>query len=373
MAVADQPLTQFSDTTAHKRAISDYISMISPQKTPMVAFYGLEGDPGKFQIVNWPAAKVEWLSTTLATRADTLNGSITSTVLTITVTDGSIHKTGDILHIDDEHFWVSSLAAQVLTVTRSFNATTNASHDTGAVVTRIGNARLPGADADYERAVSDVVAGYNYLQTLQGDITMAETLRIIKQYGVADAFDFEAAKKVPELTILLENLFFLGGRNVGSAAAPPTFGGLDAFIATNTLALATADLQQANLENQIEKCWNAGGAPDILTCGSRVKRTICGWYAPNVRTERSEDRGGVVIDWVTTVFGDVGIIMDRWCPATSLYIQDSEFIGFLTARPFFQEPLAKTGDAIKGEVITELTLVVAHEDAHAKITGIGTA
>ena len=90
MAVSDQPLTQFSDTTAHKRAISDYISMISPTKTPMVAFYGLEGDPGKFQIVNWPSAKVEWLSTTLATRADTLNGSITSTVLTITVTDGSM-------------------------------------------------------------------------------------------------------------------------------------------------------------------------------------------------------------------------------------------------------------------------------------------
>lgn len=372
MAVSDQPKTVYSDSTPQKRAITDYISLIDPDDVPMVSLFGLAGDPGKFRIVNWPHYKVEWLEDTLADMTDTLNGSITSNATTVTVTDGSLHHVGDVVEIGTEHMWVSSLSGEVLTVTRAFSGTTGASAATAATVTRISVARLGGADASYDRAFSDITAGYNYTQIYQGDFKLSRSANQISQYGIAAEFDYQAAKKVPELSILIEKSFFKGGRNSGSATKPRTSGGLNAFVATNTASLSGDALTLKDLEDKVESCWSYGGKPKLVVCNSRVKRKISDIFEGYVRTSRDESRGGVVISEIETEFGVLSVVMDRWCPSDRLYVLDEEHIGFLTYHPFTQEPLAKTGDSIKGEVVGEFGLVIRNEKAHAMLTSIST-
>lgn len=51
MAVFDQMVTTYSDTTPQKRAITDVISLIDPTDTPLIASLGgLDGAASKFRL-----------------------------------------------------------------------------------------------------------------------------------------------------------------------------------------------------------------------------------------------------------------------------------------------------------------------------------
>lgn len=85
-----------------------------------------------------------------------------------------------------------------------------------------------------------------------------------------------------------------------------------------------------------------------------------------MRTERSEKVGGAVITTVTTEFGDIDVVLDWRCPPASLWILDTNRVGWVTVRPWDIHDLAKTGDSHKKEVVG--AWVCVHEnDAHAKI------
>jgi len=371
MAVHDQPLTSYSDTTPQKRVIADQIDLISPNDAPVVKRFMRDAD--YFQLTTWPGTKVEWLEDELADWTDTLAASCTSNATTLSVTDGSLHHVGDVLLIDAEKVWVSAISTNTLTVTRNYGGT-QASHASDATITRLFNARLEGADASYDRAVADIAAPYNYTQVLQDDLKVTRTQAKLAQYGIADYFDYQASKRMEELVIQMDQAFFYGERKAGSATTPRAFGGIETFVTTNTTSLSGAALDWGDIKDAIQSCWEgAGSSPDLLICNAWVARKISDMFANSVRTERAETIGGVVIKELDTEFGMLGLLMDRWCPKTKLYIVESRYIGFVPFDPFFQEPLAKTGDAIKGQVIGEYTLVVKNNKAHAIISSISTS
>jgi len=373
MAVSDAPITTYSDTTAQKRAISDLISLIDPYDTPFVSYFGLEGDAGAFRIVNWPSTKYEWLEDDLAALASALSGSITSNATTITVDDASFFKPGHVLLVDAEYMWVSSAntSTNVLTVTRNFGGT-QATHADAATVAIVSMARAEGAEThdDYK---TDITAPYNYTSIFHKGVKITRSARIVSQYGIADEWDYQIGKAIPELMRLVERSVFYGQRKSGSASAARSFGGLKTFITDNTSSLSGAALSRKDIEDVVQSCFEDGGQPDLIVCGPWVKRKISGFYESTVRTERSEDRGGVIINYIETEFGVLQVLMDRWCPATELFVLDSEHIGFLPYDPFFTEELAKTGDYIRGQVVGEYGFVVRHDKAHGYITSISTS
>ncbi|MDQ3007841.1 MAG: hypothetical protein M3R47_20985, partial [Chloroflexota bacterium] len=123
------PLTTYSDTTPHKRVITDVISLIDPADTPAIdQLGGLNGAEGKFRFTS-KGKLVEWLEDTLISLTGTLNGSITSNTTTITITDSDNYQEGHIVQIDSERMWISSVnnATEVATVTRAYEGT-SASH-----------------------------------------------------------------------------------------------------------------------------------------------------------------------------------------------------------------------------------------------------
>lgn len=367
----DQKKTTYSDTTPQKRAIADLIDLIDPYDVPEVAYFRLDGSAQAFRVVNWPSTKVEWLQDELATLVDDLDGSITSDTTTITVTDASIFKSGDIIEIDDEMMWVVSKALEVLTVTRDYGGT-QATHADADTVTIINQARLEGDDADYERALVDITAPYNYTQIFQQDIEVSRTANKVSQYGISEEFDYQAEKAIPELTRLIAQAFYRGQQKAGSATTPRAMGGLETYLTTNTADLSSAALTQKDLEDLIEDCWGYGGHPNLIICNSHLKRKISGFYAPSVRTERDESRGGLSITSVETDFGTLDILMSRWCPSAKMYVVESQYIGFLAYEPFFQEPLAKVGDAVRGQVVGEYTMIVRNAKAHGYLYGAST-
>jgi len=368
----DGPITSYSDTTPLKRVITDYVSLIDPSDAPAVeALGGLDGAMSKFRFVNWPSTACEWLEDTLADLTDSLNGSITSNATTITVADASLFQEGNILLIDAEQMWVSSVATatEVLTVTRNYSGT-QASHSDTVAVEVIGIARLEGAESD-DLAFTDRTVGSNYTQIFHQEVKVSRTQAAISQYGIADEFSYQANKAVPQLMRLIEKQVYRGARKPGSATTPRAFGGLGTFVTDNTVSAGGA-VVQADFEDALEAAYTDGGKPGLALVSPANMQVIKNFYDSSLflRVERAENVAGVKIDRVLTPFGEIDLLMDRWAPSGSIFILDPAHVGFATYFPFTQEPLAKTGDYERGQVVGEFTLCVRMDKAHAVISAI---
>ena len=370
-----------------KRAIADMIDMIEPKEVPLLKYLGIgeKGSGGgskasKFRITNWPSTRVQWLEDTLApissTLAETMAATNATATLQLTFGAANYWRHGDVLLVDNERLFVETISGISATVQRLFGGSAvqdTTSHATSAVVTLIGRARDEGAtsEADY---TTQVVDKYNYTQIWQAEVKVTRTQNKMMNYGMGAEYDYQLSKKFVEQLKLLEATLYNGVRLAGSATTnvPRSMGGLKTFITTNTASLSSAALTQKDLEDKIQQAWVAGGNPNLIVCNAWVKRKISSFYAPYVRTTRTESTGGVTIDTIETEFGTLEILMDRWCPSTELYILSPEYIGILPFDPFFDEPLAKTGDFMAGQIVGEYTMIVKNDTAHARLIGIST-
>lgn len=385
----DQPKTTYSDTLPQKRAITDFIDVIDPDEVPVIKYFGLNGSPGEHQVVNWPETEVEWLEDQLAPIDSSINSggdvkfttSGAATSQKVTVADGSLIKTGDVLFAVDTNasedmiLVVSDLSgnnATLACVNTDEWAATKGTLGSKATFDIIGNARTEGADADYERALTNTSTASNYTQIWQEDLRISETANRVQQYGIAKEWDYQVAKLMPHVLRMMERSFFRGRKVAGSATVPRMMGGLDEFLSTNTVSLSGAALTRKDLDDMLQDINEAGGRPTLIICNNWVKRKINAWYEGYVRTERTEDHGGVKIDYIDTEWGTLEVLRSQWCPVHNLYVLQPEYIGWLPLRDFYDEMLAKTGDSIKGQMIGEFTLVVRNEQAHGRISSIST-
>ena len=378
MTVYDQPKTVYSDTTPQARAISDVISMIDPRDTPLLAKLGLDGAREKFKVqVN--GYKIELLEDELDPLEDAVNdgsGWDNSSTTGLTVDDASKFQDGHIILVESEKMVVSAVDTAVNTIdvyARGFGDTTAATHADDTVVYIVGMARLEGDDADYGPIV-DISAPYNYTSIFQKAIKVSGTLQAISQHGIDDEFMYQANKAVPHLLRLVERMAFYGERVQGSASAPRSAGNLGIYITDNTVAAGGA-IAKSHVDSLMEDIIMEGGYPDLLVMNPRVANDLRSLLDSSsfVRVSQDENKLGMdAIERVMTQYGELELVMDRWCPTDTAYVLQSNKVGFYTLRPFESYALARSGDSLKGEVVGEFSLLVANDKAHGKITGITT-
>lgn len=372
MAYNTSPLTTYSDTTPHKRIITDVVSLIDPSDAPMIdALGGLDGASSKFRFVNAPGKVVEWLEDSLIGLTAALNSdSITSTATTATLADADNLQEGHILLVDSEYMWVSSVnnSTEVITVTRAFQGS-SASHAASATVTVVGMARLEGADSD-DIAFTDRTTGSNFTQILQQEVKVTRTQQQIEQYGISDEMAYQGNKAIPSLMRLLERHFYYNTvAKAGSATTPRAMGGYQAFVSTNKVSGAT--LAQSQFENAVMSAYAAGGSGpwSAFLAPANLQKVKNFYDASNyLRVDRSEDTVGMVIERILTPYGSVDLVLDRWAKTTEIPLIDPKHAGFVTLYPFTQKPLAISGDYEKSEVVGEFTLALRQNAAHAILT-----
>jgi hypothetical protein len=261
------------------------------------------------------------------------------------------------------------------------SAITNGTH-----LTYLYTARLEGADSSRAHFTTPFEE-YNQSQIMHDEIIVSGSEQdATSRYGISDTYKHQLMKKLGgagggagksgragDLMIDLERTFFFGRRVARSSTAAGAMGGPKVYITTNTQALSSARLSQAVLEDNIQKAWAYGGKPDVIICNAFNKRLISSWYRDSVRTERSERTGGVVINTVETEFGNLDVMLNRWCPSDEVYILQRDLMGWVTLRDWFVEPLAKDGDYRKDQIIGEFSFVLTNEKAHSLITGTATS
>jgi hypothetical protein len=377
MAVYDQQVTSYSDTTAHIRVIADVIKMIDPHDTPLLAALGgLDAFRGKARI-RMNGYKIEWLEDELDPLTTTANQgtTITTATLSITVTDASIFQVGHVILIDSEYMVVSgvTVSTNVITVYSRAYGGTNATHATGATITLVGMARLEGADASYGPVV-DITAPYNYTSIFQKALNISGTQQVIDQYGIDNEFEYQASKAMPHLLRLVERMAFHGIRAAGTASAPRSAGGLLTFITDNS-ENASGVITKTFIDNLAEKVEIDGGNPDLLVAHPSIVRDLKDLIDSSsfVRVGQENDVLGMsALKRVVTQYQNLALVTSRWCPTDKAFILDSSKVGFYTLRPFGWYDLAKTGDSKKGEVVGEVSFGVLLDKSHGWVYGITT-
>jgi hypothetical protein len=363
----------YSNTVPQKRTLTDRILLTSPYDVTTILRLGTD-NASKFALLNWPNRVYEWLEDTYVSRSDLLastNITNSTTTTTITITTGARFQVGDVVQIDDEYVWVSGISGTTLTIVRAFGGTTAATHESTATANIRFTARLEGADSSAS-PTSEATSTTNCTQIFHKEILMSRNAQDIPQYGLADPWGYQQNKKMDVLMEELDRVPFYGLRAVGTTTAARAAGGFQSFITTNVTDLNSAAITRANIDTQLRNTFAQGGRPNVMFCGAYVKQKIGSFYEGYVRTERSEQVGGILIDRLLhpIMNYEIELVVDRHCVSTDLWGIDDRFAGYLTYQPFMFEPLAKTGDADKGQVIGEYGFVVADEKKHFRIQEI---
>ena len=363
-----------------KRVITDYITLIDPADAPFVeAMGGLDGGAKKFRFVNFPHTKVEWIEDTREPLSVGLNTAMNNSVTTAVLLAASANmvQVGQILLFADgsEQMWVSAVASDgvTLTVSRAYGGTTATAQVVvnNTAIEILGIARLEGAEST-GLGYTVRSTNYNHTQIMQREVKVSRSQNQISQYGIREEFDYQSNKAIPHLMRLIEKAVYKGTRSAGSSAAPRSFGGLGTFVTNNAINSGSAAVTQAKFENALKAAYLDGGKPSKAFVSPTNMQVIKNFYDSGtfLRVDTKEKTVGMTIEKIITPYGTVDLIMDRWAPDATIYILDPEHVGFVTYYPFTSEPLAKTGDYQRGEVVGEFTLCVRMDKAHAVITTI---
>lgn len=370
--------TTYTDTTPQKRSIADMIGMIDWTEAPLLKLLGLNGE-SKFRLLNFPRTKVEWLEDTMAPRSGTVNEALDSSETGVDVASGQgdYLKAGDVILVDSELMYVSSVATDTATVVRGFAGTTAASHSDQAAWKLATVARLEGADFTTGYTTS-VTNPYNYTQIFSEAVKVTGSEQNDEKYGISDTMAYHISKlmgdggKAGKLPILLQQAAYYGKRAAGSSTTARAMGGIEQFVTTNITNLSSAALTRKSIEDLMQLCYLAGGAPNTLVCNAWLRRKISSFYEGSISTDRSEERGGSKITTIVTDFGDIEVMFDRWCPTDRMYLIEPAKMGWVTYRPFNVVDRASIGDYMVKEVLGEYSFALMNETAHGYIYGAST-
>lgn len=374
MATGSGLITSYDNTVPLKRAVTDRILMADPYDITTILALGLD-NASKFNFVNMPNRMYEWLEDVYPVVSDAANAAnLTndSTTTTITVTTPNLFHVGDVVQIDSEYVWVSSISSSVLTVVRNFGGT-QATHTTASTLYIRYNARLEGA-ASSAAPWTEVTSSYNYSTIFHKEVKLSRDDMLFPNYGMAGLKEYRIDKNMDILMEQLNRLPYYGQRQAGSATAARSSGGFGTFITTNATALSGAVLLRKNIDDEFQQIFAAGGNTDLILTDAWGQRKINDMYEGFVQTARAESIGGIMVKQLMhPITGSIAnVVVDRHVPAGYMHLLDTRHCGYITIDPFFYEDLAKTGDFETGQTVGEYGFVCAFNKAHSILSGYST-
>lgn len=390
----------YDDTTTNKRSIGDVIYNIDFKNAPLLQLFGFgRQNLNKFDILNWPSTKVEWLQDTNVLFSTLLTEALDSseTGIDVTTGDGQYFRAGDIIGIlpgtqtygePVEKMMVASVSSDTLTVVaRSYGTPAAATHDSGATVILIS--RASGENSLYTlEGMTTPTAPFNYTQILDAAVEMSRTEAKMMRYGMHQShMDYQVAKLFDNngsegrLAKMLHRTFYWGERvqRTGTGDALGGMGGFNVFVTTSTTSsdhvvdLNGASLQRDDIHRVLRAIRDSGGdAPYVITSSWGIEK-ICSLYEENRRTTTdTKIVGSPEVETVRTPHGEIKLIFDHMCDRSEYYFVNPKFIGWIPFDEFFRKNVygdaqSNPYDGVIEAVIGEYTFVLANPKSHGRI------
>lgn len=314
--------------------------------------------------------------------SDAINEDLEQVLFNVDPTDTPLYSTGRKKKVSNiRHEWLTEeLRAAVTTnaVIEGDEATLN----TSAAPTRVSN----------------------ICQILDETVVITGSNRAVDHAGYSDVLAHQLVKKGRELKRDIESTLWANQASVlGDDSTARKLGGLPTWLTSNTIRAAsgadggyasttsltvaatddTSNLRtftETLLIDATQECFINGGDPSVMYMHPYQKRAfINSTNFPGVAELRSNvSQGGQKNVRVGNVevyegpFGRLEVKMDRFMRSREVFLVDPEYVSVGTLRPMSTWELAKTGDSEKRQMLTELTLIVENQKAHAVIADLST-
>jgi hypothetical protein len=379
-------VTSYDLAVGVKVDMDEAIYMISPIDSPFINGIGTDG---RQLLGSSPTSQVEfkWMDEELllprAPAAGTGAAGAGQTTVTVSAADSYKFQVDDLITVGEEdvaqHASVKRISAinnstGVLTVENWANdaawpATAAAQEDT---IICLGTALPEGSDPGTARS-ADRTIRTNCTQIFgPTPVQMSRTEQQISRYGVNDEFAKQLYGRTVENVITREQAYLYGQyQNNDDSDKRRSTGGLNYWITSNT-DTSTTTLTIAGLEALMQKCYNAGGVPDLLIANPASFATLNAVSdTDRVRTVIDDPRRGrVPVTSVFHEFGETQMVRNRWCHSETAFVVQKEGVQRRVIQPLVVEALAKTGDSDKVQIVCEEGLQVKGESHMAKFTGL---
>lgn len=253
------------------------------------------------------------------------------------------------------------------------------------------NAVIEGDDATTTAATATVRLG-NYTQISDKVPRVTGTQRVVDSAGRGDEFDYQILKAGKELKRDMESALLANNARVaGNDSTARELAGVPAWIATNDNfgaggASPTGDgtnartdgtqraFAESDLKSVIASVWDQGGEPDMILVGSFNKQAMSAFSGNATRTvDASDKRLTTAIDVYVSDFGELMVRPSRFMRSRDCLVLDTSMWAMATLRDFEQNPLAKTGDSDRVQILSEYTLVCRNEKASGGVFDLTTA
>ena len=375
-------VTSYDLDVGVKINMDELIYMISPTDSPFINGIGTDG---RQLLSSSPVDQQEfkWMDEELllprATVAGTGAAGAGATTITVSAADSYRFQVDDLLNIGEEDAVVNGAIKRITAINNStgvinvadwangsaWPATTAAHEDT---VVCVGTALVEGSDPGEARSADRTIHS-NYTQIFgPTPIFMSRTEQQVSRYGVSDEFAKQVYGRSVENVITREQAYLYGQYNNDTSNKRRSTGGLNYHITSNTDTTTT--LTVAALEALQQKCYNAGGMPDLLIANPASFATLNAVSdSGRVRTVIDDPRRGrVPVASVFTEFGETQMLRNRWCHAETAFLIAKDGISRRVMQPLVVEALAKTGDSDKVQIVCEEGLQVKGEQHMGKFT-----
>lgn len=251
------------------------------------------------------------------------------------------------------------------------------------------NAHIEGDETSYD-AVSPTTRLVNRTQIFKNAVVIPDTDEGVNKAGRKQEIAYQTLKIAREQKLDIEKALFANQAAVAgnSTTTPRKLAGLGAWVATNEengggsaaaptgdgtdarTAGTAQDLTQDDFDSVMQQIWTSGGNPDRVYL-SPVNMNVALGFAGN-NNQRSQVQAGdetVVksLDVYVTPWGTVEFVPSRECRGSDVYILQNDMWEVAVLRGTKNTEMAKTGDATKRQVVTELTLCSKNEAASGGI------
>lgn len=378
--------TTYDLTTGVKLDVEDSIWLISPFDVPLQGAMGADGRVSLASATCFEK-KVEWLDETLLTprttqSATTALATTNGTTLYCAAGAQLQFQTGDVILLDGEYMYVTGYVSTTgwnvlrggTTNGNGLGTTVISTSATGDVIIGVGSALAEGSNPPNARAV-DRNDRFNLTQIFGPyGVSVSQSEQAVAKYGLRSTeFDHQVMNRTKEAFIAIEQaiLYGLATQSSGGSDAAPnrTMGGFLSYITSNVDSTST-QITDATLLPNLENCFDAGGTPDRIVVSAYQKRQLSQLNAGDIRYPQELNTRGQVVDYYDSDFGRLAVVLDRWTRKGDLFIFSRDQAELNTLRPLSFEMLAKTGDAINGQVVGEKTLKFRRQAWAAVMTAL---
>lgn len=259
---------------------------------------------------------------------------------------------------------------------------------TDALRSSAANAHIEGDDTTAD-AMTATTRLNNRTQIFKNAVTVPDTDEGLDKAGRAREIAYQTLKIAKEQKLDIEKALFdnnakvagnastareLAGApswmtsnitNTGTGGADPTGDGTDA----RTDGTQTA-FTQADFDSCMQSIWENGGNPDTVYLSAGQMTTALSFTGNNNQrssVQAGDERVIKSLAVYVTPWGSVEFIPSRENRGRDVFIMQDDMWEVATLRPTKNIELAKTGDATKRQVVTELTLCAKNEAANGMV------